>query len=148
MKPLIVLITVFIVTALISKIFLDGWNLPLAGNVAMCFMLFLTASGHVLFTKGMEMMLPRLIPFKASVIYFTGIAEVLLGIALLIEPLRHFAAISLLIFFVLMLPANIYAAAKQVDIEKATYAGPGLGYLWFRIPLQILFIAWVVYFSI
>ncbi|MES2428861.1 MAG: hypothetical protein V4560_17900 [Bacteroidota bacterium] len=148
MKPLIVLIAVFIIATIVSRLFLNDWNLPLAGNIAMCFMLFLTASGHVLFTKGMEMMLPTFVPFKTFVIYFTGIAEVLLGIALLISPLRSLAGVALLILFGLMLPANIYAAMKHIDIEKATYTGPGLGYLWFRIPLQILFIAWVFYFSI
>lgn len=148
MKPLIVLIVVFVITAVISQLLLGIWNFIIAGNVAMCCMLFLTASGHVLFTKGMVMMLPPFIPFKTFVIYFTGVVEVLLGIALLISPLRHVAGIILFILFVSMLPANIYAAIKNIDIEKGTNNGPGLGYLWFRVPLQFLFIAGVIYFSI
>lgn len=37
----------------------------------------------------------------------------------------------------LILPANIYAAMNNVDHEKASVAGKGMNYLWFRIPLQI-----------
>jgi hypothetical protein len=46
------------------------------------------------------------------------------------------------------LSANINAAIHKVDYEKATYEGPGISYLWFRIPLQLLFIAWVAYFGL
>ena len=31
---------------------------------------------------------------------------------------------------------------QQLDYQKATYDGNGLTYLWFRVPLQILFILW------
>jgi hypothetical protein len=41
-----------------------------------------------------------------------------------------------------------HAAIKKVDHQKGTYEGSGAGYLWFHIPLQILFIGWVWYFSI
>jgi uncharacterized membrane protein len=48
----------------------------------------------------------------------------------------------LIVFFVLLLPANINAAIKHIDYQKGTFEGQGLNYLWFRIPLQILFIVW------
>ena len=148
MKPLIVLMAVFTATTVISRLFFHTGNLPLAGNLAMCAMLFLTASGHVLFTKGMVMMIPPVIPFRTALVYGTGVAEILLGIGLLFVATRHFCGIALIVFFVLLLPANIYAASKHLDLQKATYTGPGLRYLWFRVPLQVLFIGWVWYFSI
>jgi hypothetical protein len=46
----------------------------------------------------------------------------------------------------LILPANIKEAIDHVDYQNATFEGKGLSYLWFRIPLQLLFIAWT-YFS-
>ena len=58
MKPLIILLACFTATTLISRLFFNNWNLPFAGNLAMCAMLFLTAAGHVLFTKGMILMIP------------------------------------------------------------------------------------------
>jgi len=54
----------------------------------------------------------------------------------------------LIVFFVLMLPANINAAVKKIDYEKGTYTGSGPLYLWFRVPLQVLFIAWVWFFAV
>ncbi len=41
-----------------------------------------------------------------------------------------------------------FAAARHIDYEKANFNGSGLNYLWFRVPLQILFIGWVWYFGI
>jgi uncharacterized membrane protein len=67
---------------------------------------------------------------------------------LLFDATARWTGIALIIFFLLILPANIYAAIKKVDYEKATYEGKGIGYLWFRVPLQIFFIAWVYYFAV
>jgi uncharacterized membrane protein len=44
-----------------------------------------------------------------------------------------------------MLPANVYAALHHIDYEKATTGGKGPGSLWFRVPLQFFFIAWVYF---
>jgi uncharacterized membrane protein len=148
MKPLIVLIASFAATTLISRLCLNHWNVNFAGNLAMCLMLFLTASGHILFTKGMTMMIPPIVPLKTFLVYLTGVAELALGIGLLFHSSRHVSGAILIAFFVLLLPANIYAAQRHLNLEKATYSGPGPAYLWFRIPLQLLFIGWVIYFSI
>ncbi|MGH2645000.1 MAG: hypothetical protein ACRDE2_13690, partial [Chitinophagaceae bacterium] len=48
----------------------------------------------------------------------------------------------LILFFILILPANISAATRHIDYQKPIAEGNGLAYLWFRIPLQILFIVW------
>jgi hypothetical protein len=34
------------------------------------------------------------------------------------------------------------------DYQKGTRDGSGTNYLWFRIPLQIVFILWVYYFGL
>jgi uncharacterized membrane protein len=148
MKPLFILIIVFILGVAISRIAMGQWNLIFSGNLAMLVMLCLTAMGHFMFTKGMTMMMPGFIPFKTELVYFTGIAEVLLGLGLLFPRYRYMAGIILVVLFVLMLPANINAAIKHVNFEKATYDGSGPAYLWFRIPLQLFFIGWLLFFSI
>jgi uncharacterized membrane protein len=43
----------------------------------------------------------------------------------------------------LLLPANIKAAKEHIDYQKGNFEGSGLKYLWFRMPLQILFILWI-----
>ena len=105
-------------------------------------MLVFTAVGHFVLTKGMSMMIPKFIPFKEIFIYLTGIFEILLAIGLLTPKLKTISGWALIIFLLLMLPANIYASINNVNYQKGTFDGNGLVYLWFRIPLQILFIIW------
>jgi uncharacterized membrane protein len=105
-------------------------------------MLLFTAIGHFAFTKGMSMMIPSIVPFKTELVYLTGVLEILFGIGLLIPSLRMYSGWALIIFFMLLLPANINAAINHIDYQKGTFDGTGVSYLWFRVPLQILFIVW------
>ncbi|MFY7900084.1 MAG: hypothetical protein ACOVNY_07855 [Chitinophagaceae bacterium] len=143
MKPLIVLVSVFSIALVLIKVTTQAYNLQLSARIAMCAMLFFTAIGHFVFTKGMTMMVPAIIPYKTTIVYATGVLEILLGVSLLIPTVSACAGWLLIFFLILLLPANIYAAMQQVDYQKATLTGPGLTYLWFRIPLQIVFIVWV-----
>src|SRR5690606_37901243 len=111
----------------------------LAGRIAMSAMLVFTAVGHFAFNKGMAMMLPDFFPYKTGIVYMTGLFEVVLAIGLLLPHYRTVTGWTLIVFLLLVLPANIYAAVHQLDYQKATFDGPGLRYLWFRIPLQALF---------
>jgi len=111
-------------------------------------LLLVTAIGHFVFNKGMAMMLPGFISFKIEVILFTGLIEILASIGLLFPAFRHLTAILLILFFILILPANIYAAVQKVDFQKGNYEGSGLDYLWFRVPLQMFFMLWVWYFGL
>jgi uncharacterized membrane protein len=89
--------------------------------------------------------LPGPIPFKLEIVLLTGILEIVWAITLHISLLKQFTAWALIIFFIVMLPANINAAVNPVDYQKGTFDGPGLNYLWFRVPLQIIFILWTYY---
>ena len=140
---MITLLAAFTILTLLSRLFLKDRDLLIAGNISMCLMLLLTASGHFLFTKGMTMMIPPIIPCKTLLVYLSGLAEVVLGIAISFQSTRFLAGVALIILFLLLLPANIFAAVKHLNIEKGTYTGPGLAYLWFRVPLQLFFILWV-----
>ncbi|RYF75297.1 MAG: hypothetical protein EOO39_07140 [Cytophagaceae bacterium] len=148
MKPLIVLIAAFAASLLVIKLMSGQWNYMLAGNIAMAMMLLFTAMGHFAFTKGMTMMMPPFIPYKKALVYVTGAIEIAAAAGLLIPSTRALTAGLLILFFVLLLPVNIYAAMKGVDYQKGTYEAPNLTYLWFRVPLQLLFIAWVSYFGL
>ena len=114
----------------------------------MAIMLFFTSIAHFKFLHGMVMMMPSFIPFKKTLVIITGLMEIAAGICFCIPSLRFITAVCLVVFFIIMLPANINAAIKKVDYENATYNGKGLSYLWFRVPLQMFFIAWVWYFGI
>jgi|SRR5450432_166105 uncharacterized membrane protein len=146
MKPLIVLLTSFVIS-LLTLYFIRGQYEPaLSGRIAMSVMLVFTALAHFVYTKGMTMMIPDFVPVKKQVVYLSGIIEMIAAIGLLIPVFRHGTALLLILFFIILLPANIFAAIKHIDYQKGSSDGAGVNYLWFRIPLQILFILWT-YFS-
>src|SRR5690242_3521205 len=142
MKPLIVLLGVFVIAIAATKFLRGSYDFSLSGRIAMSVMLIFTAVAHFAFTKGMAMMLPDFIPYKTETVYLTGFIELAAAVGLLIPNIRVLTAWLLIVFFILILPANIYAAIKHIDYQQATSDGNGLTYLWFRIPLQILFIVW------
>ncbi|MGV3586187.1 MAG: DoxX family membrane protein [Adhaeribacter sp.] len=148
MAPLIVLLVVFAGTWLLSRALkLEKLTLAQSGRIAMCAMLLFTGTSHFYLIKGMVLTMPDFLPAKEALVYFTGILEILFGIGLLFEPTRRITSLLLLLFLLAVLPANIVATLKHVDIPSATYTGPDVNYLWFRIPLQLFFMAWVYYFG-
>ncbi|KIC92672.1 membrane protein [Flavihumibacter solisilvae] len=148
MMPEIILLSVFFLTLIITKLRSKEYKFAFSGRVAMAAMLVTTGLAHFAFAKGMAMMLPDFIPFRMMVVYITGILELLAAVGLLLPRYVKLTGRLLIIFFVLLLPANIYAAINHVNLQTATYDGDGPGYLWFRIPLQAFFIGWVYLSSI
>ena len=142
------MLATFVISLFATKLVADRYDYALAGVIAMSVMLVFTSIGHFVFTKGMLMMIPRFIPFRKELVYITGIIEIAAAVGLLIPRFRVMTAWLLIVFFILLLPANIYAATRQVDYQKGTLEGPGTTYLWFRVPLQILFILWVYFAAI
>ena len=142
MKPLIVLLISFLIVIVVFILMRREVDFALSARIALAAMLVFTAVGHFVYNQGMTLMLPQFVPYKKELVYFTGVIEVIAAVGLLIHNVRVLTAWSLILFFIMLLPANIYAAAKHIDYQKATYDGNGFAYLWFRVPLQILFIVW------
>lgn len=148
MKPLVVLLSSFVIAIFAIKIVNKDYNFALSARIAMSVMLCFTAIGHFVFTKGMSMMIPQFIPFKTNFVYLTGLFEILLAIGLLFPKFKVISGWSLIVILLLMLPANIYASIHHVNYQKGTFEGNGLSYLWFRVPLQLLFIIWTYFSSV
>ena len=96
-------------------------------------------------TESMIQMLPEFIPYKKETVYLTGILEISASIGLLIQRLSKLTSILLIVFFLAILPANIVGSIKQVNFGGMA---KGVSHLYFRIPLQVLFIFWTYYFGI
>lgn len=143
MKPLILLIIVTSISLLVLKIITGKFDYVLSARIGMSAMLIFTAIGHFIFTDGMALMIPEFIPFKKEIVYLTGIIEILAAIGIHFSLIRPTTGYFLILFLVLLLPSNIKASLEQLNYQNATYDGNGLLYLWFRIPLQILFIVWI-----
>jgi uncharacterized membrane protein len=148
MIVLLVLLISFAVSCGIFEMINGNPEYLSSGNIAMCLMLCFTAIGHFRFSDGMTKMIPAIIPFKKEIVFMTGIFEILIGICLLFPQIRYQTGIILILFFLFILPANIYAAKHHVDYQKGTTDENGLKYLWFRIPMQLFLMIWVWFFAI
>jgi uncharacterized membrane protein len=146
MAPLIFLLGTFALLYLINR-FLLGRRLGLSfiGRAAMAVMLIVTGITHFTNTQQFVDIMPDFMPAKREIVYFTGVCELLAVIGLIWNRTSRLASILLIIFFVLVLPANIAGSLKAVQLGGMEY---GAWYLLFRIPLQIFFIWWVWYFGI
>jgi uncharacterized membrane protein len=142
MKPLFILLASFLIALLVSPKKNKHFQFYFSARIALSVMLCFTAIAHFVFTKGMVMMLPNIVPFKDQIIYLTGILEIGGAIAIHIPQYRKQTAWLLILFFIVLLPANINATLLNIDYQNATYNGAGILYLWFRVPLQVLFILW------
>ncbi|ASK32606.1 hypothetical protein CEY12_22075 [Chryseobacterium sp. T16E-39] len=144
--PESILPIVFVISLIILKITTKKYDFSLSGRIAMMVMLITTGIAHFVYAEGMALMLPEWIPFKQTLIFATGILEIVAGILLLIPKYQKWVGWGIILFFILIVPANIYAAIKHVNMQSAGYDGKGAAYLFYRIPLQVIFIGWV-YFS-
>jgi uncharacterized membrane protein len=73
-------------------------------------------------------------------VYLTGVLELLGAAGLVVTATRRAAGYCLALLFLVMLPANIYAAVAGIP-----FAGEPASPLWQRIPEQILYIAAAVW---
>ncbi len=146
MAPLIFLFGTFVVLYVINRFAFGGrLSLSFIGRVSMAVMLVVTGVAHFTNTQQMIDIMPDFIPAKREMIYFTGVCELLAVVGLIWNKTARLASIMLIIFFVLILPANIAGSLKEVQFAGMEY---GAMYLLFRIPLQVFFIWWVWYFGV
>lgn len=138
MAPLIALIVTY---AAGYVVFRNRPDHTLAGRLALAAMLGVTGVAHFTATDALASMVPPIVPYPVAVVHVTGIAELLFAVLLVARPSPLLGWI-LVAFLVAVLPANIYAAVYEVGL-----GGRGAAYLWFRVPLQIFFIAWAAYFT-
>ncbi|MBI4747371.1 MAG: DoxX family protein [Acidobacteria bacterium] len=87
-------------------------------------------------------LMPPYLPFHLELIYLSGVAEILLGIALCIPPLRRWAAWGVILLLIAVFPANIHhLMARGGGMNVPIWA------LWVRLPVQALFIWWAYIYT-
>lgn len=118
------------------------WRVAAAHGLAL--MLVVTASAHFV-PAGVTVMpnhadlvamVPPFVPFPSLMVYVTGVFELAGAAGLVIPALRRPAGLALALLFVLMLPANVYAALAEIP-----FAGAPASPLWQRVPEQLAYIA-------
>ncbi|WLR60425.1 DoxX family protein [Guptibacillus hwajinpoensis] len=109
--------------------------------VLFAFFFIFAGSAHFLQGEGFAAMVPDWVPFKLSLIYLTGIIEIVLAILLLVPSTRKQARLWTVIYLIAVFPANIYAAIAGVPAPGQDEANQVL--LWVRLLFQPLLIWWV-----
>ncbi len=102
-----------------------------------------TGLGHFVRTEEMAAMLPPSVPYRAGLIYLTGVFELMGAAGVWAPRLRRLTGLCLIVMLVAVLPANVYSAINRVEFGGH---GGGPAYLLVRVPFQLL-VAWWVYFA-
>jgi uncharacterized membrane protein len=89
-------------------------------------------------------MLPHGMPWPAGLVAISGAFEILGGVGVLVPTFRRAAGWGLIALLVAVFPANVHAA--MVGHVPGLRASPAL--LWFRLPFQAVFIAWVAWVAV
>jgi uncharacterized membrane protein len=107
-------------------------------------MIFFVVAGtfHFLKPGPYVQIMPPYFPAPQLLVAVSGLAEIAGGVGLLIRPLRRAAGWGLIALLIAVFPANIYMAQHPGQFHFAPWI------LWLRLPLQIVFIAWVWFVAI
>ena len=145
MSTLIILISSFSLIWLLNKhVGKSFLTVSLVGRLALAIMLLFTGSSHFFKTQEMVQMMPEFLPYRIQLVYLTGTLEMAFAAGLLFPRYSRWTSIALILFFLAILPANIIGSFKRVHLGGMEN---GPGYLYFRIPLQLLFMGWAYYFG-
>jgi len=100
--------------------------------------IFMIVAGtmHFLNTEFYLKIMPPYLPLPKELVLLSGVAEVLLGVLLLVPQTSRLAAWGIVALLIAVFPANLYLYQHQ-DILPAS---PVIHFL--RLPLQGLFILW------
>ena len=91
---------------------------------------------------------PPFFPAALALVYLSGLAEVAVGIGLLLPRTRRYAAWGLVALLVAIFPANVYMATSGVVIEGMPGGGdPSALVRWGRLPLQAVLILWALWYT-
>ena len=81
--------------------------------------------------------MPPVFPLHTEAVYISGFFEILGGVCVLIPSLRKIGGWGLVALLISVYPANIYMA-----ITPQAFPEISIELLYFRLPLQFLFIYW------
>lgn len=91
---------------------------------------------------------PPVFPAALALVYLSGLAEIAVGIGVLIPGTRRYAAWATVGLLVAIFPANVYMATHGVVIEGFPGGGdPSELVRWGRLPLQGVLILWALWYT-
>jgi len=112
-----------------------------SARFALATMFVFTAVSHFApMRKDLIAMVPPGLPRPELLVFAAGVLELAGAAGLLLSATRFWAACGLILLMAAMLPANVSAARRGIEIR-----GRRVTALWLRVPMQALFMAWAWY---
>lgn len=106
-------------------------------------LLFIAAgANHFRDPKFYEAIMPPYLPWHYTLVIISGIAEIALGLGLLIPKVSVYSAWGIILLLIAVFPANIHMAMNP-DLYPTI---PTIA-LWVRLPLQGVLIAWAFWYT-
>lgn len=96
---------------------------------------------HMVIPKVYRRIMPPYVPAPMVMVYASGVAEIAGGAGLLAKRSRRPAGWWLIATLVAVFPANLHMALHPEDYQQVP---GGTRALWARLPVQGVFIAWVL----
>lgn len=91
---------------------------------------------------------PPMLPAGLALVYLSGLAEIAVGVGVLLPRTRQYAAWATIALLVAIFPANVYMATAGVAIEGAPGGGdPSALVRWGRLPLQGVLVLWAYWYT-
>ncbi len=107
----------------------------------MAILYILAGINHFIMPGFYEKIIPPFLGNKKLINWVSGIAEIVLGVLLLIPPYTSLAAWGVIALLIAVYPANIYHFTKGYRKKKMVWV------LALRLPLQLLLIWWAYSFT-
>lgn len=123
----------------------SAFSIQTAGIIGLGIAFLFFALGHFVQADEMVRLLPSFVPFRAELVFVTGLLEIAIATLLFIRNTRRIGAMLAFAVLILFFPANIYGALNAVE-----FGGHAMGpiYLLVRLPLQLLLLFWTYWFGL
>jgi uncharacterized membrane protein len=104
---------------------------------------------HFVMPKPFAQIVPPALPRPLDLVYLSGIAEVGLGLGMLFDRTRRYAAWGIIALLVAVFPANVYMATSDVVIEGVPdwARDPSETARWARLPIQGVLVLWAWWYT-
>jgi uncharacterized membrane protein len=112
---------------------------------------FYAAAGvmHFVAPKVYARVVPPQFPRPVALVYLSGIAEIVLGIGVLLRRTRQRSAWGLIALLIAVFPANVHMATSDVTTDAVPNWAEGIARaaMWVRLPLQGVLILWAWWYT-
>lgn len=104
---------------------------------------------HFVSPRPFEEIVPPSLPRPRALVYLSGVAEIVLGLGVLVERTRHRSAWGLVFLLAAVFPANVHMATSDMTIPGVPEWAEGLAdaALWARLPLQGVLALWAWWYT-